>query len=104
MQTPTGMSKQEKILAEMELVHNVNAPDWDNLGKTYSDMVQDVLISNDSLVFRGSVKKCYSVLPRIEVKLRFMTTYDCKYNKRTVEKRKSFYENDKTIKDLGYII
>lgn len=104
MQTPAGMSKQEKILAEMELVHNVNAPDWDNLGKTYSDMVQDVLVSNDSLVFRGCVQKFYSVLPRIEVKLRFMTEYDCKYNKRTVEKRKSFYENNKTLKDLGYIV
>lgn len=104
LQTPAGMSKQEKILAEMELIHNVNAPDWDNLGKTYSDMVQDVLISNDSLVFRGSVQKLYSILPRIEVKVRYMMAYDCKYNKRTIEKRKSFYENDKTLKDLGYIV
>lgn len=104
LQTPSTMSKQEKILAEMELIHNINAPDWDNLGKTYSDMVQDVLVSNDSLVFKGTVEKHYSVLPRIEVTVRFMTMYDCKYNKRTVEKRKSFYENDKTIKDLGYII
>lgn len=104
IQTPATMTKQEKILAEMELIHNINAPDWDNLGKTYSDMVQDVLVSNDSLVFRGCVQKNYSVLPRIEVTVKFMTMYDCKYNKRTVEKRKSFYENDKTIKDLGFII
>lgn len=104
IQTPNGMSKKEKIAAELGVIHNVNAPDWDNLGKSYSDMVQDILISNDSIVFRGAVQKFYSVLPRIEVQLRFMTQYDCKYNKRTIEKRKSFYENDKTLKDIGYII
>lgn len=76
----------------------------DNLGKGYSDMIQDVLISNDSLVFRGCVQKYYSVLPRVEVTVRFMKVYDCKYNKRTIEKRKSFIENERTIKGLDYII
>jgi Holliday junction resolvase RusA-like endonuclease len=104
IQTPAGMSIEEKVAAELGVVHNINAPDWDNLGKTYSDMVQEVLVSNDSLVFRGCVQKFYSVLPRIEVTVRFMRQYDCKYNKRSVEKRKSFQENEKTLKDLGYII
>jgi Holliday junction resolvase RusA-like endonuclease len=104
IQTPNGMSIEEKVAAELGVIHNINAPDWDNLGKTYSDMVQDVLVSNDSLVFRGSVQKFYSVLPRIEVKVTFMTEYDCKYNKRSVEKRKSFQENEKTLKDLDFII
>ena len=67
-------------------------------------MIQDVLVSNDSLVFEGRVHKGYSILPRIEVTVRFMKTYDCKYNKRTVESRKSFKENDRTIKNLDYII
>jgi Holliday junction resolvase RusA-like endonuclease len=104
IQTPKGMSVEEKIAAELEVIHNINAPDWDNLGKTYSDMVQDVLVSNDSIVFRGCVQKFYSILPRIEVNVKFMTAYDCKYNKRSVENRKSFQENDKTMKDLDYII
>lgn len=104
MPMPKGMNAKEKIAAELGLIHNVNAPDWDNLGKAYCDMIQDVLISNDSLVFRGNLQKYYSVLPRIEVTVRFMMKYDCKYNKRTIEKRKSFYENDKTLKDLDYII
>lgn len=104
MPTPKGMNAMEKIAAELELIHNVNAPDWDNLGKNYCDMVQDVLVSNDSLVFRGCVEKFYSVLPRIEVTIRFMKSYDCKYNKRTIENRKSFKENDRTLKDLNFII
>lgn len=101
---PNGMNKIEKMAAELELLHNVNAPDWDNLGKSYCDMVQDVLVSNDSIVVRGAVEKFYSVLPRIEVRVKFMTKYDCAYNKRTVESRKSFKNNPKTIKDLPYII
>ena len=104
MPTPKGMNAMEKIAAELELIHNVNAPDWDNLGKNYCDMVQDVLVSNDSLVFRGCVEKFYSILPRIEVTIRFMKSYDCKYNKRTIENRKSFKENDRTLKDLNFII
>lgn len=104
MPTPAGMNITEKIAAELGIIHNVNAPDWDNLGKAYCDMIQDVLVSNDSLVFEGRVHKGYSILPRIEVTVKFMKTYDCKYNKRTVESRKSFKENDRTIKNLDYII
>ena len=39
-----------------------------------------------------------------KVNIRFMSSYDCKYNKRTVEHRKSFKENDLTIKNIDYII
>ena len=102
--TPAGMSRIEKMAAELELLHNVNAPDWDNLGKSYCDMVQSVLVSNDSIVVRGAVEKFYSVLPRIEVTVRFMTKYDCAYNKRRVENRKSFKENPKVLTDIPYII
>lgn len=101
---PSNMTKQEKIAAELGVVHNVNEPDWDNFGKQYSDMVQETLVSNDSIVYRGSVEKFYSILPRVEVLVKFMREYDCKYNKRSIEKRKSFQNNDRTIKDLGYII
>ena len=104
IKTPNGMNAVEKMAAELELIHNVNAPDWDNIGKTYCDMVQDLLISNDSIVYRGCVEKFYSVLPRVEVTIRYMKSYDCKYNKRSIENRKSFKENDKTIKDIEYII
>lgn len=104
IETPKSMSLEEMMAAELELIHHVNAPDWDNVGKTYSDMVQETLVSNDSIICKGSVEKFYSILPRIEVNIRFMTKYDCKYNKRSVESRKSFKDNDLTLKDIGYII
>lgn len=102
--TPAGMTRVEHMAAELELIHNLNAPDWDNIGKLYCDMVQGALISNDSIVFRGAVEKLYSVLPRVEVTIQYMKKYDCRYNKRSIEKRKSFQLNDKTRKDLGFII
>lgn len=104
METPKGMTTQEKIAAELELIHHVNNPDWDNLGKQYCDMVQKTLISNDSIVCKGEVEKFYSILPRIEVTLEYMTAYDCRYNKRTIEKRKSFKENPLSIEGIDYII
>lgn len=104
METPSSMTAQEKLAAELELIHHLNSPDWDNLGKSYCDMVQKTLVSNDSIVCKGSVEKFYSILPRIEVTIEYMTSYDCKYNKRTVENRKSFKENPLTVKDIDYII
>ena len=102
--TPASMSMEEKLAAELELIHNLNSPDWDNIAKIYCDMVQETLISNDSIVCKGSIEKFYSCLPRVEVTISYMLKYDCRYNKRTVEKRKSFYENDKTVDGLDYII
>lgn len=104
IETPSGMSRLEKMAAELELIHHVNAPDWDNLGKGYCDMIQKTLISNDSIVCRGTVEKFYSVLPRIEVTVKFMRSYDCKFNKRSVEKRKSFRENPLSVNGIESII
>lgn len=104
IETPRSMSLQEIMAAELELIHHVNAPDYDNLAKTYTDMVQKTLVSNDSIIFRGVSEKYYSVLPRIEVTIKFMKAYDCKYNKRSIEKRKSFKENPLTLKNIDFII
>lgn len=104
IETPKSMSLEETMAAELELIHHVNSPDYDNIAKRYTDMVQTTLISNDSIIFKGTSEKFYSILPRVEVTVKFMKLYDCKYNRRTIEKRKSFYENPLTVKDLGHII
>lgn len=104
IETPSGMTLEEKMAAELELIHHVNKPDWDNVGKTYSDMVQKTLVSDDCIICKGSVEKFYSILPRIEVTLRYMKSYDCKYNKKRIENRKSFNQNPMTLRDVDYII
>lgn len=102
--TPKSMTKMEALAAELELIHNLNSPDWDNIGKLYCDMVQKALITNDSIVCRGEVEKFYSVLPRVEITVYYMKKYDCKFNKRSVEKRKSFLENPKSNFNIDSIL
>ena len=69
--TPKGMTKEEKLRSELKLIHHVSKPDWDNLGKTYSDMVQNTIILDDSLIIEGKVTKYYSIKPRIEITILF---------------------------------
>lgn len=82
--TPTSMTKLEKIIAELGMIAPISTPDWDNLGKTYSDMVQNALILNDALIFKGESIKYYSIKPRVEIEISYMTDFDCNYNKKKI--------------------
>lgn len=92
----SGMSRLDKILAELRMIKVISKPDWDNLGKTYSDMVQKHLLLEDSLVYDGRVRKFYSSLPRIEITIKYDTMYDSNYSKKKIESWKN-YDSDKSI-------
>lgn len=77
----SGMSKIEKLLAELGFIRPINRPDWDNFGKTYSDMVQEQLILDDSLIIEGTVRKFYSCKPGVEISIEYMEDFDSKFNK-----------------------
>lgn len=83
---PNSMSNAEKVLAELGYIRPVSKPDWDNLGKAYCDMIQDILLYDDSLVIEGISKKFYSVKPRIEIRVLYMNEYDSKFNKKKIMK------------------
>lgn len=91
------MNKEEIILSELEITRHMSRPDWDNLGKTYSDMIQKHLILEDSNIIDGRVQKFYSIRPRIEIHIEYMDKYDSKYNKRRIESRKEYRENIQRI-------
>lgn len=97
---PSGLGKMEKILAELRLIKVISKPDWDNLGKTYSDMVQKHLLQEDSLVYDARVRKFYSFRPRVEITMEYDTKYDCKHSKRTVEKWKTYNEEKSINRDI----
>jgi Holliday junction resolvase RusA-like endonuclease len=100
---PKSMNKSEKLRAEMGLVHNLTKPDWDNLGKTYSDMIQNTIIMDDSLIIEGTVRKFYSSKPRIELTIEYADRYDSKYNMKNITKRKQYLDNiDKINKDITF--
>lgn len=72
LKTPNVYSKTDKILAEIGLLRPIVKPDWDNIGKKYSDMYNGNVWIDDANVIEGTVKKYYSCLPRVEITLHFL--------------------------------
>ena len=72
--TPSSFTKEEKIMAEIGILRKFSKPDWDNIGKKYSDMMNSNIWIDDKNVVSGTVNKYYSCLPRIEITLRFLNT------------------------------
>lgn len=88
---PSGMTKNEKILAEAGKIQPISKPDWDNLGKT-TDMLNGTVWIDDALVVKGTVEKFYSTKPRIEIIVKYDKSFDCEYNRKAVMKSKYFKE------------
>lgn len=99
MPVPENMSRIEKFLSEIRLTYPLGTPDWDNVGKKYSDMVQHGLILNDSLIVDGRVRKYYSFKPRVEIHIEYLTKYDCNHNKKKVESWKSYTDSEIKVRD-----
>lgn len=72
MKTPSYLGKQDTILAEIGLIRPIYKPDFDNIAKKYSDMFNRNVWLDDTLVMDGAVHKYYSVLPRIEIRIRYL--------------------------------
>lgn len=92
--TPQAMNKYEKFFAELGLIQAESVPDWDNLGKAYSDMIQKNLLLNDSLIVDGRSVKYYSIKPRIEVEIEYFKDYSCTFTRRKIENSKFYQDTD----------
>lgn len=89
--TPTAsMSKLEIALAQLKKIRPIGNGDWDNLAKTYCDMIQDILIYNDNIIVSGTVNKYYSIKPKIYITLYYQKDFDSKFNKRKILTSKSY--------------
>ncbi len=76
--TPSSFNRIDTILAEIGLIDPITKPDWDNAGKKYSDMFNSNIWIDDNLVKVGTVRKFYSILPRVEIYLEYLNML---YNK-----------------------
>lgn len=76
--TPSSFNRIDTVLAEIGLIDPVTKPDWDNIGKKYSDMFNSNIWLDDNLVKSGTVRKFYSILPRVEIYLDYLNML---YNK-----------------------
>jgi len=88
----SSMTATEIYLAQLGHLDPISNPDWDNLGKTYSDMIQGILLMNDNIVNPGSVRKKYSIKPRIEINIQYQDGFDSKFNERRVKSSKVYKE------------
>lgn len=77
--TPSYYNTTQTFMAEIGLDRPFpKKPDWDNIGKKYCDMYNHNVWLDDAMVMEGTVRKFYSLLPRVEIKLRYL---NCVYNR-----------------------
>lgn len=69
---PSVFNMTDTILAEMGYHRPISKPDWDNIGKKYPDMFNANIWLDDVLVQDGEVHKYYSILPRVEIYIRYL--------------------------------
>ena len=98
LKTPSSYNRKETILAEVGLQRPITKPDWDNIEKRYSDMFNRNVWLDDTLVIDGAIHRYYSVLPRIEIRLKFLNLL---YNKHQYNQIINRVDFDNTI-DLSY--
>lgn len=92
LRTPSCYNKEEKMLAEIGIYRPISKPDWDNLGKKYSDMFNSNVWLDDTLVIDGSVHRYYSILPRIEIRIRYLNMVQNRHQYNSVVNRSNYDE------------
>ena len=93
LKTPSYYNRSDTILAEIGLIRPITKPDWDNIEKKYSDMFNKNVWLDDTLVIDGSIHRYYSVLPRIEIRLRFLNLLYTKQQYTSMINRADFDTN-----------
>ena len=91
LKTPSNFNIIDIFLSEIGLERpNISKPDWDNIGKKYCDMYNHNIWLDDSMVITGTVNKYYSILPRVEIILRYLNVVYNKYQYNMVVNRKDY--------------
>ena len=85
--TPSTYNITDTFLAEIGLIRPLVKPDWDNVGKKYSDMFNENIWLDDTLVIDGTVRRYYSIKPRVEVYLKFTNMLYNKHQYNSIKQR-----------------
>lgn len=86
--TPSYYNKTQIFLAEIGLDRPIMKPDFDNIEKSYSDAFTGNIWIDDIVVLDASFSKYYSILPRVEIDLKYSNQlYNIhQYNRMTARK------------------
>ena len=96
-QTPKYYNVTQTFLAEIGLDRPITKPDWDNIGKAYSDMYNANVWLDDAMTTDGCVHKYYSILPRVEIRLSFMNMVYNKHQFNSIINRVDFDPNTMSL-------
>lgn len=92
LEMPSSIPADEVILFELKILNPIDYPDYDNVGKCYTDMLKNVLVVDDDIFYRGEIVKYYSIQPRVELIITYLTSHESDYIYKKICKRKSVKE------------
>ena len=90
--TPKVYNKVEIFLAEIGLDRPISKPDFDNIEKSYADSFTGNVWIDDIIVVDATIRKYYSVLPRVEIDLKYSNQLYNIHQYKNMIKRKDFTE------------
>lgn len=93
--TPSYYNKIQVFLAEIGLDRPLIKPDFDNIEKSYSDAFTGNIWIDDIVVIDATLRKYYSVLPRVEIDLKYANQLCNRHQYSRMIKRKDFTEEMK---------
>ena len=88
--TPSYYNKTQTFLAEIGLDRPLIKPDFDNIEKSYADAFTGNIWIDDIVVVDATLRKYYSILPRVEIDLQYANQLCNKYQYNRMIKRKDF--------------
>lgn len=69
MPIPKSVSKKKQAMMMNGELRPCKTPDRTNICKLYEDVIQGIVIENDSQIVDGVIEKWYSATPRVEIKV-----------------------------------
>lgn len=88
--TPKSYNKYETFMAEIGLNRSLVKPDFDNIEKLYADMYNSNVWIDDALTIDATIGKYYSILPRVEIDLKYLNAVFCKQQFVNITNRKDY--------------
>jgi len=92
IEMPAQVKPDEVILFEARAIPIIGGPDADNIFKCYTDIMNEVILTDDDVVWSAHVNKYYSVLPRVEITITYPKSHESDYIYNKVIKRKRIQE------------
>lgn len=95
--TPKYYNKKQTFMAEIGLDRPMMKPDYDNNMKPYGDMFTNNIWIDDIVVVDATLRKFFSVLPRVEIDLMYSNQLYNNHQYKSMINRKDFDQNTMTV-------